>query len=74
MSKQCNDSDELMPIIEDVSEQGSDVTQARYWQVLIVDDDEEVHHATELALKDLIVEDRPLNPSMLILLNKPRLS
>ena len=61
MSKQCNDSDELMPIIEDVSEQGSDVTQARYWQVLIVDDDEEVHHATELALKDLIVEDRPLN-------------
>ncbi|MBU2897753.1 EAL domain-containing protein [Vibrio hepatarius] len=60
MGKQCNDSDELLPIIEDVSEADVDTTQTRYWRVLIVDDDEEVHHATELALKDLIVEDRPL--------------
>ncbi len=30
------------------------------WQVLVVDDDEDVHIATELALRDVAIEGRPL--------------
>lgn len=60
MGEQGNDSDELLPIIEDVSEAQAQTTHTRCWRLLVVDDDEEVHHATQLALKDLIVEERPL--------------
>merc|ERR1711974_463928 len=31
------------------------------WNILIVDDDEEIHTVTRLALSDLIVNDRKLN-------------
>ena len=33
----------------------------KVWNVLIVDDDEEIHTVTRLALADLIVSDRKLN-------------
>jgi signal transduction histidine kinase len=35
--------------------------QAEHWRVLIVDDDEDVHRATQLALHDVVIEGRPLS-------------
>lgn len=50
-----------MILIEDESEQDtSSHSQARTWKILIVDDDEDVHQATGLALRGLMIEGRPL--------------
>jgi len=52
--------DDLMPIIEDSADTTEPILPSRTWKVLIVDDDVDVHQATKLALKDLVVEDRSL--------------
>lgn len=41
-------------------EETSDLTAAKPWKVLIVDDDHGIHDITKLALKNLIVKDRPV--------------
>ena len=54
------DDDEL--IFKD-EEESADVANLdhRVWNILIVDDDEEIHTVTRLALSDLLVNDRKLN-------------
>ncbi len=52
--------DELIAIEEDIPASPSDTEAPEPWQVLIVDDDEDVHRATELALRGMLVEDRPI--------------
>ncbi len=37
-----------------------DTPQRRPWNVLIIDDEKDVHSATRLAIKDLRYKDRPL--------------
>lgn len=37
-----------------------DGATAAAWRVLVVDDDETVHHATRLALSDVVIEGRPV--------------
>jgi len=41
-------------------EETADLTPAKPWKVLIVDDDHGIHDVTKLALKNLIVKDRPI--------------
>lgn len=52
--------DDLLFIIEDEAETPSEKSTTLTWRVLIVDDDPEVHQATLLALKDMIIENRPI--------------
>ncbi len=57
------DDDELHFTDDDVpagTSQGPDRASIAPWRVLIVDDDPDVHAATEFALRDVIVLDRPL--------------
>lgn len=54
------DNDELIFKDEDVNEEVTDIDH-RVWNILIVDDDEEIHTVTRLALSDLLVSDRKLN-------------
>ena len=55
-----NDDDQLA-FVEDVLEPDTGPALETCWSVLIVDDDEDVHHATEFALHDLRVWGRPLH-------------
>lgn len=58
MSQNNYDNDELIFLSED---KGSEVKAASgYWNILVVDDDEEIHSVTRLALSDLIVNDKSL--------------
>lgn len=41
-------------------EETSDLRETKPWKVLIVDDDHGIHDITKLALKNLIVKDRPV--------------
>ncbi len=41
-------------------EETSDMATAKPWKVLIVDDDHSIHDITKLALRNLIVKDRPV--------------
>ena len=54
------DNDELVFLDED-SHQELDDKNKRQWNILIVDDDEEIHTVTKLALSGLVVHDRTLN-------------
>ena len=54
------ENDELIFKEEDLSEEITE-TDHRVWNILIVDDDEEIHTVTRLALSDLLVSDRKLN-------------
>ncbi|MDB5813994.1 MAG: hypothetical protein JWM03_599 [Rhodocyclales bacterium] len=57
------DDDELHFTDDDVLSSASqevDPTSLARWRVLIVDDDPDVHAATEFALRDVLVLDRPL--------------
>lgn len=50
-------ADELVELIDD----SADAPVAPHdsaWQLLVVDDDPDVHHATQLALRDLVIEGR----------------
>lgn len=55
------DDDELL--FDDDEEQGPTKTPqtATPWNVLIVDDEEDIHRVTRLALSDIRFDDRPLN-------------
>lgn len=55
-----NDDDHLA-LVEDTLEQDAGPLVEASWTLLIVDDDEDVHHATEFALHDLRVLGRPLH-------------
>lgn len=52
-------SDELIFAAEE-SPSSDDMPPIRPWKVLIVDDDEEVHSITKLALRNFTFDDRPL--------------
>ena len=54
---ETEDSDDLLFADEDPA---SSVAPALPWRVLVVDDDQDVHEATDLALRGLLVFDRPL--------------
>ncbi len=54
------ENDELIFKEEDNSEEVINENM-RVWNILIVDDDEEIHTVTRLALSDLVVGDRKLN-------------
>ncbi|MDM7861426.1 EAL domain-containing protein [Alteromonas sp. ASW11-36] len=54
------DNDELIFKEEDTTEEQISENM-RVWNILIVDDDEEIHTVTRLALSDLVVGDRKLN-------------
>lgn len=57
----CPLDDEDTLLIEDDREaEAHPSAAANPWKVLVVDDDADVHHATELALRGLLVEGRPL--------------
>lgn len=60
MSATDYDNDELIFLEED-EPSSLDQTVYKEWNVLIVDDDEEIHSVTRLALSDLLVNDRKLN-------------
>lgn len=56
------DADELLPLIEDGPDTDlpASIDTGTPWSVLVVDDDVDVHHATEIALRGLLIEGRPL--------------
>jgi diguanylate cyclase (GGDEF)-like protein len=54
------DNDELIFKEEDETDEVSN-EPLKAWNILIVDDDEEIHTVTRLALSDLIIGDRKLN-------------
>jgi diguanylate cyclase (GGDEF)-like protein len=60
MSAMDYDNDELI-FLEDDGSTDEQVVLGKDWNVLIVDDDEEIHTVTRLALADLVVNDRKLN-------------
>ncbi|MDP5040085.1 MAG: EAL domain-containing protein [Paraglaciecola sp.] len=58
MSQNNYENDELIFLSE---EKGSEIKETTgYWNILVVDDDEEIHSVTRLALSDLIVNDKGL--------------
>lgn len=54
------DNDELI-FLDDDGSTDEQVLLGKDWNILIVDDDEEIHTVTRLALSDLVVNDRKLN-------------
>lgn len=59
-SPTTRDDDDFVPFVEDDADDPSATSAMPPWQVLIVDDDADVHRATEMALRDLSIEGRPL--------------
>jgi diguanylate cyclase (GGDEF)-like protein len=53
------ENDELIFLSEDSHSNKPDITGV--WNVLVVDDDEEIHSVTRLALSDLVVNDKTLH-------------
>ena len=53
------ENDELVFLSEDTPSDTSEVTGV--WNVLVVDDDEEIHSVTRLALSDLVLNDKNLH-------------
>ncbi|WP_026376841.1 two-component system response regulator [Aestuariibacter salexigens] len=60
MSGTSYDNDELVFLKEDDASTVAPQTYG-HWNILIVDDDEEIHSVTRLALSDLILNDKKLN-------------
>ncbi len=56
-SPAADDPEGFLPLAEEAPET-EHLTE--HWRVLIVDDDEDVHRATQLALHDVVIEGRPL--------------
>lgn len=54
------DNDELVFLDEDEGPESSEEITS-YWNILVVDDDEEIHSVTRLALADLVLNDRKLH-------------
>ncbi|WP_299083431.1 EAL domain-containing protein [uncultured Paraglaciecola sp.] len=59
MSSNKYDNDELIFLSEDTHSSTANVSGR--WNVLVVDDDEEIHAVTRLALSDLVVNDKVLH-------------
>ena len=59
MSSSKYENDELIFLSEDVHSNSPEITGV--WNVLVVDDDEEIHSVTRLALSDLVVNDKTLH-------------
>jgi diguanylate cyclase (GGDEF)-like protein len=59
MSPNKYENDELIFLSEDSHSNTPDIIGV--WNVLVVDDDEEIHSVTRLALSDLVVNDKTLN-------------
>lgn len=57
---QIPDADDDLLFVEEDMALPSPVTGMDPWKILVVDDDPDVHRATELVLRDLPVEGRPL--------------
>lgn len=53
-------SDELVRFRDDDEAPAQPGATPRYWRILIVDDDEDVHRATAFALRGVTIFDRPL--------------
>lgn len=60
MAQTGYDNDELIFLEEDESQVGQE-TKLGQWNVLVVDDDEEIHSVTRLALSDLVLNDKKLH-------------
>lgn len=54
-------NDELIFLEEDVDVDGDLGETEGFWNILVVDDDEEIHSITKLALSDLVLDKRELN-------------
>lgn len=50
----------FMPFAEEIESDGGAYSDVLCWKILIVDDDEDVHRATEYALIDISILNRPL--------------
>jgi len=59
MSSSQYENDELIFLSEDTHSDTPEIIGT--WNVLVVDDDEEIHSVTRLALSDLVVNDKSLN-------------
>ena len=59
MSPSEYENDELIFLSEDSHTKTPDIIGV--WNVLVVDDDEEIHSVTRLALSDLVVNDKTLH-------------
>lgn len=59
MSPTGYENDELIFLEEDESQAGEEA-KLGHWNVLVVDDDEEIHSVTRLALSDLILNEKKL--------------
>ena len=55
-----NNENEYLSILEDSVDTGLELNSRKSWKVLVVDDDPDVHKATDFALRGLIIEDRPI--------------
>lgn len=55
------DNDELIFLDEDKAGSTDEQSLAGSWNVLVVDDDEEIHSVTRLALSDLVLHNKNLN-------------
>lgn len=58
-----DDEDDLLPLLDDepLPTRVGGLDTRTPWLILVVDDDEDVHQATELALRGLSIEGRPLH-------------
>lgn len=61
MSSTGYDNDELIFLEEEEDSQEDQQTSSGVWNVLVVDDDEEIHSVTRLALSDLSLNDKKLH-------------
>ncbi|WP_158965495.1 EAL domain-containing protein [Paraglaciecola sp. L3A3] len=61
MSSNNYDNDELIFLPEETNNEQAIPRTLGVWNILVVDDDEEIHSVTRLALSDLIVADRSLH-------------
>ncbi|MGJ8679980.1 bifunctional diguanylate cyclase/phosphodiesterase [Paraglaciecola sp.] len=61
MNSDNYDNDELIFLPEENSSESDPSNPQGTWNVLVVDDDEEIHSVTRLALSDLVVADKGLN-------------
>lgn len=55
-----NNTDELIQFADESEPLTVEAASARPWRILVVDDDEQVHSATEFALSDVTILGRPL--------------
>lgn len=61
MSTRSEDVDPLAALFSPAMVQVAATTGGRPWQVLLVDDDEDIHAVIRLALQDVVIEGRPLS-------------